>query len=279
MREGADARLGERMDGLSRLNRPATQQNDPLTEDYVNAGLSLVEEALNHDPDHNHEGHPFLTWISQRRVVETANQRSSPMRSATVASLRDRWQPHGNYLWDLIDHIRARRPSRSFPERARETIRMLLLSRRSAPVIVRELGRDVQEGMFDNELFRIQLLGLAVVGGVNFQASSAMPKVSGIYDEIDERWMGIIDRFLEKFDLQYRVGVKQSDLIQLGTALTEGFALRELADPTSGHRREERLRLHSTGLLSILYSLTLPRDVEESNQSIDKAVNSMIQGA
>jgi hypothetical protein len=265
------------VDGVTRLNRQETQGDDPLTREYVNAGLVLVEEALDHGPAAGVDGHPFLSWISQRKVVDAVNKHGQTPTPATVASLRDRWQPHGNYLWDLIDHIRARRPSRSFPERARDLIKAYLASRSSPAAVVREFGRGLQEGVFDNEFLRIQLLGLAVVGSSKSASVRTIGSVSDIYTEIDQRWMGIIDQFLHKYDLEYRVGVSQANVIQLGMALTEGFALRELADPTDGPRREERLRLHSTGLLSLLFSLTVPEEEVDGNVSIDKAVNAMVE--
>lgn len=263
------------MEGISRLRRPSTQVDDPLTREYIHAGLDLIEEALNYDPEAMRGGHPFLAWISQRKVVEVANERGNLGGRASSASLRDRWEPHAEFLWDLIDHIRARRPGRSFPERARAKIRALLLVRKPPQAIVRELGRDLQGGIFENEFFRLQLLGLAVAGTPRFRESAEMPDVSGLYEEIDARWLSIVEGFLDKYELVCRPGIKPEDLVQLGTALAEGLALRELADPTKSTRRTARLRLHSTGLLAFLFALTVPASSTDHSISIDQAVDAM----
>jgi hypothetical protein len=267
--------LDDELVGLRRLRRPDTQRQDPLTREYIAAGLDLIQEALNYDPTESSDGHPFLAWISQRRVVEVANTGGRIGGRATLASLRDRWEPHGNYLWDLVDHVRARRPSRSLPVRARDLIQGLLMANESAPAVVRRVGRKLMEGVFENPFFRLQLLALAVVGSAKFRGSPEAGEIAGFYDEIDERWDAIVQGFLAKYSLEPRVGVKERDLIQLGAALADGIALRELADPTRAAEREERLRLHSTGLLALLLSLTVPSG--SPSVSIDKAVTAMVE--
>lgn len=79
-----------------------------------------------------------------------------------------------------------------------------------------------------------------------------------LFKEVDGGWRPNFAAFLSKYGLRLRRGLKMEHLIEMATAITEGLALRELADPTTGAKRETRLEVHATALLALLASLTVP---------------------
>jgi hypothetical protein len=252
--------------GLSRETLASGKAAD-LTYEYLEAGVALIEAALNHDP---HDGvHPFLGWVSQRAVAEATSARGY-LKGAT-GTLRDRWQPHSRYISDLILWIRTKRPEESFPTREASLIDAALQSHATVSQLIRGLSRAVQEGIIVNPRFRLQMLALAVLGSPNHRESEddrvGAPE---IYAEVDEQWLPIVHGYLREKRLELRPGIKETDLVEILTAVGEGLGLRELADPTSGARRESRLRLQGTTALALLVACIDPGDGQSLEALVDR---------
>ena len=258
--------------GVTRLKRQKTQVEDPLTAEFVKAGRELIEDALQHDPA-SPKSHPFLRLLSQERVVAKVNEKRS--KKTTGSALRDRWEPHSNYIRDLVDHIRKGRVKESFPVRAAEDISKALDSDAKPSQLVRAIARMLLISVFDNEYFRLRLVTLAALGAPKYRDSAEEESAVAFYREIDALWEPLFNQYFEKYGLKLRVGVDMNELVQMGTAFGEGLALRELADPTSGPEREDRINLHASGLLAFVYALTEPLDAKSI--SIDKAVDERAQ--
>jgi hypothetical protein len=100
------------MIGVTRLRRPKSQLDHPLTEEYVHAGKEVITEALEKRPD-KEKVHPFLAGVvPQKKLVARVNKRGR--QAASEGSLRDRWEKQGHYVHDLIDHIRLSRVVAAF---------------------------------------------------------------------------------------------------------------------------------------------------------------------
>jgi hypothetical protein len=262
--------------GVSRLKRQQTQVKSPLTAEFVKAGRKLIEEALQHDPE-SPKSHPFLGFLSQKRVVAQAND-GRRGKKATAPALRDRWEPHSNYVRDLVDHIRQERVKESFPVLAAEDIEEALASDVTPSQLVRGIAQLLLVNVFDNEYFRLRMVTLAALGAPKYRDSAEEESAVAFYREIDALWEPLFERYFEKYGLKLRVGVEMNDLVQMATAFGEGLALRELADPTSpdAPERKERIKLHSDGLLAFVLAFAEPRDA--ASVSIDKAVDGMAEG-
>jgi hypothetical protein len=258
--------------GLSRSSL-ATGRAADLTYEYLEAGVDLIAQALDHDP---REGvHPFLGWLSQRAVIDATAARG--VLRGGVGTLRDRWEPHSRYLADLIEWIRYKRPDRSFTVREADFVSSALGSHATASQLIRGLSRAVQQGVFVNPLFRLQVLFVSVLGSPKYRASEEHKAgAPNIYVEVDKRWLEILGVFLDTNHLELRPGLHETDVIEILTAVGEGLALRELADPTAGARRERRLRLQGTVALALLAAcvdrgdgLTLDALVDQYQSSTD----------
>lgn len=256
------------LSGISRQSL-ATGRAADLTREYLEAGVDLIASALDHDPA---EGvHPFLGWLSQRTVIDATTARG--FLAGAKGTLRDRWQPHSNYLTDLVLWIRHRRPDRSFPSRERTKVAAAFESQATISQVIRGLSRGVQIGIFANPLFRLQLLALAVLGSPKYREEqggfeNGAPE---IYEEIDKRWLPLVHAFLSAREVELRRGVEEGDLIEILTAVGEGLALRELADPTADSKRERRLRLQGTTALALILACMDPGDGLTLDAAVDRA--------
>ena len=240
--------IAEYLTGLSRQSL-ATGRAADLTCEYLEAGVDLIASALDHDPETG--VHPFLQWLSQRRVVEAVNVRGN-LRAAD-GTLRDRWQPHARYLGDLVTWIRLRRPARSFPVRERDRVSAAFATNATVSQLVRGLCREVQTGIVTNPLFRLQLLAVSVLGSPRYRESEEYGQAAPeLYEELDKRWLPVLHAFLDRNEVELRPGVEPRDLVELVTAVGEGIALRELADPTEGSRRARRMSLQGTAALALI---------------------------
>lgn len=80
---------------------------DIATRSYLQAGLRLLSEAVSArhaPPDEDPISHPFVAWLSRRLIVqEMGNETDAklPMKGS-VNGLRDRWEPHSDYITDLL---------------------------------------------------------------------------------------------------------------------------------------------------------------------------------
>jgi hypothetical protein len=252
---------------LKGISRPSLVHND-LTREYLDAGVELITDALDHDPA---EGtHPFLGWLSQRTLVDAVTARGY-LRGA-LGSLRDHWEPYSNYVTDLLVWSRYVRTRRSrFPVREVRRIRAAFESNATISHLIRGLSREVQRGILTDELFRLQLVLLSVAGSPKYRESGALGDTAEIYAEIDRRWLPLVHRFLTSRRLSLRPGVDEVDLVEIVTAVGEGLALRELADPTSGARRERRLRHQGTVILALLFACIDPGDSAPLDEALDRA--------
>ena len=254
------------LQGISRESL-ATGKAADLTREYLEAGVDLIAAALDHDPEQG--VHPFLGWLSQRAVVEAVTARG--YLGGALGTLRDRWQPHANYLGDLVLWIRHRRPDRSFPTREAGRITAAFEGHASVSQIIRGLSREVQKGIVANPLFRLQLLALSVLGSPNYRASDNYERgAPEIYEEIDKRWLPLVHTFLSNREVELRRGIEASDLVEILTAVGEGLALRELADPSTGAKRDRRLSLQGTAALSLIVACLDPGDGLSLDEAVDR---------
>lgn len=257
--------------GISRSSL-ATGKAADLTREYLEAGVDLIIEALDHDPEAG--VHPFLGWLSQQKVADAVTKRG--YLGGALGTLRDRWQPHANYLMDLVLWIRFRRPDKSFPIREQQTISAAFESKATISQFVRGLSRQVQKGIIENPLFRLQLVALSVVGSQKYRQSEKYGKgTPELYEEVDKHWLPLVHAFLSGNHFELRPGIQEDDLIEILTAVGEGLALRELADPTSGRKRSRRLRLQGTAALALILACLDQGD----GLSLDEAVDQLRQGS
>ena len=238
---------------------------DPATRMYLQAGLRLLEQQVtgpqeepSADDDLRSQPHPFLAWLSRNRVAaETLNEPedSGLPRKGTQAGLRDRWEPHSDFIGDVLavaltadnwgkavtdnDHLWAALEQQADFLRVVSEVSYLTLAAHE-----RSAG------------FRVQLLAAAMAG----RDEAVRASLEGLYGSIIEQRAAICAAAVESRGLRLRPGFSFAQMGELLSALTEGLALRLVADgeaPVIDHaRRESLLGLGTFALMAATVDFT-----------------------
>lgn len=254
---------------LTGLSRPELASDDMVYE-ALEAGADIIEQALDHDAA-SPELHPFLAFLSRGSVVRAINARGN--LRAEEHHLKYRWDPSTDYVKDLIAYLRFRRGTRSFPARLGLSIIALMQSVPSPALFVRSVAKDNQAQLYNNPLFRLQLLAAAMLGSPRSQVSAP-----DMYEQLERQWLPFFAAFFERHKRKMRPGVTTRDLVDILVAVGEGLALRELIDRSVEDEHQRRVNLQGTTALTLIFACTVPTD-EESPQTLDQLVNHELIGA
>jgi hypothetical protein len=243
----------------------------PLTTAYLDAGARLVTHALDHDVAST-DRHPLLAWLSQPALITEVQRQIDDgtlppdLHAPSQGSFRDRWEFHHLYIRDFVTWIRLKSQRTTFPAEVADEIRDAFDSTDRASDLIRRIGRANLESLLESPHFRTQLVLTAISG--SHQNRAAVPD---FYSHVEERWLPILRKVLGRYELELRTGVEERDVLDILTAIGEGLALRELAEPSSGDVRGRRSTLQSTAALALLLACTADVDI-----SLDQAVDELI---
>ncbi|WP_242902283.1 hypothetical protein [Actinomadura terrae] len=273
---------------LRRLDRrtPASRArlaNDPVTAAYLAAGVRLIENHLGPgavrtlaDPeDDSSLQRPLLAFLSQRTVAAEVGRNPAPFpRVGSVSTLRSTWANHSDYIADLLRFgLWAYHPSHCDAADAIDIIEDI----QDGPLLVDALHRFGYWNLLtlvDRPRFRLELFATAAAEG-DPVIQKAMAEN---YREVLEPWKEICADLLEARGLRLRRGVSIGDLVDLITAVMEGVALRNLADPGAGViDRDGERSLAGTGLLA-LFRGCVERADDADGLTLDEAVHAMVYG-
>ena len=211
--------------------------------------------------------HPLFRWLTNDQLFAAMRQQRPDVESwGSEGSFRARWEPHEAFIRDLVRWLRVRQMRPTYPRRSPGRIREAFESSESASKLIRRIGRANLDYLFGTPLFRLQVFSAIV--------SPPEPPVesnTGFYLEVEKRWLPIIARIFKTYEFRLRPGVTQRDLLTILTAVGEGLALREMADPTTGRRRQERVKLQATTALALLIACT-----SDTAESLDDAVDRLV---
>ncbi|MGB7962154.1 MAG: hypothetical protein WCF12_04215 [Propionicimonas sp.] len=238
---------------------------DPATRMYLQAGLRLLEQQVTApreeppaDDDRHSQPHPFLTWLSRNRVAaETLNEPedSGLPRKGTQAGLRDRWEPHSDFLADVLAvALTADNWGKAVTDN--DTLWDALGEHPDFVRVVSEVAYLDLAALDRAAGFRIQLLAAAMAGRDEVVRSS----LRGLYQSIIQRRAAMYAAVFEARGLRLRPGFTFAQMSELLSALTEGLALRLVVDgdaPVIDHgSRESLLGLGAFALMAATVDFT-----------------------
>lgn len=230
---------------IHRLNRvnPWSRQrlaNDPATRALVAAGLRLLyrnlglaeERAPTREPADDTHRAPLLQWLSRADVVNEVENRSTPtppdaVHHSSIPTMRDRWNPHGNYIADLLTYALS-------AHHYLDATRIAMVESVDDLVQGDDLVAAIHSTCYwdaiwqiSNPAYRVQLLGILLAN----QDANIGSAVGEMYQAIGEKWKEVHRATLAAHGLELRRGISADDLAHMITAAAEGLALRALADP------------------------------------------------
>lgn len=235
-------------------NRAAT---DVATRSYLQAGLRLLSDAVSAkespvttDPT----SHPFVSWLSRNLVVKEVAEEPNPALPSrgSVNGLRDRWDPHSDYITDLLlVALTADNWSAAVSSGAGAHLQSLA----DAPiqVLAHEIAYQDLVALRRAAGFRVQLLASAMA----LNEPVVMEPLARMYDQITQSWGPVYEAALAHHGLSLRQGVSVEMLSDLFAALAEGLALRMIAT-TQTHMMDSATRTSylGIGVLAMLSALS-----------------------
>ena len=268
---------------LARVTGAARERlaNSTVTAAYLAAAMRLVKrhlgpgvERADADSEDKNSVLRLLGFVSQREVVKEFKRNETPFpRKGSVATMRCTWKSHSHFIADLL---RFGLSAVHYPvSRRREVENMAedAISGEDFLTATRRLCYWDLNGYLTIPMFRLQLVA-AASGEGNRVIQEA---IAERYTETTGQWKIIYERFLRARGLRLRPGVSLDQTADLLSAVAEGLALRQLADPKAqviDHDREDSLL--GTAALALIRAFCLdPSDT--TDLSLEQAVREMVR--
>ena len=260
------------------ITRRSRQANDPVTAAYLAAAVRLIQRHLGpgatrtlddaEDPDSVKR--PLLSFLSQRAVAAEVGNLPPPFhRVGSPSTLRQRWEPQSNFIADVLRF--GLRPWH-YPASHQDEVADAKDEVISGLDPVRGLNRLCYwnlTGMLETPMFRLGLIAAAEAEGDPVIGEA----LSGRYSPL---WKDFYEDFLRARGLALRPGVTLDDCADLLAAVTDGLALRVLADPGAPVIDRARRRcLLATAALALIAGC-LERADHSDGLSLEEAVRAMV---
>ncbi|WP_034090690.1 hypothetical protein [Streptacidiphilus albus] len=250
--------------------------NDPVTAGYLCAGMRLLERHFGPGArQHAHVETPLLGFVSQRAVAAEVSGNPAPFpRQGTVATLRDRWGAHANFIADLINFavwLENYRPGYR-AKRARDT-ELLVNGPDFVRAVLETAYRHTAEGLsLTSVRFSLALMTTAAGDGVVGLA------VSRVYQGYLASWKELYATVIRERGLRLRPGLTLDDLADALSAATDGAILRAMGDPDADVvDHVDRRSVVGPVALALVHGFLEPEE-EATGLSLEQAVRLRFDG-
>lgn len=245
--------------------------NDRGTASLLAAGMRLLHRHFGPGTQHRvNSGFLLLGPLSQRRVAEEFHRNPPPfIRNGNGGSmLRDRWEPHSNFIIDLLNFALWRENYRPEYRKQRKTdIKRLVRGPDFASAVHEVAHRHAAEGV-DLPQVRLSLALMAAAEGDD----GIRRIISAVYGDYLGSWKQLYDTVMRVRHLRLRKGLTRDDLANALSAVNDGMILRAIGDPGSGVVDHDRNRsLTGSVALAVIYAFLEP-DEDASGLTLEQAV-------
>lgn len=263
---------------LQHLNRTSLA-NHPLTASFLCAGKRLLDQHLG-PGGHcrcaagRHDNPSLLGFLSQRNVVETlAGIPKQFPRAASQRALRDRWEPHSNYIADLVRFVVWEEVYRPGSEQYLQTVAARLVDDEDFLMVVQEIAYShTSEG---TELTSVRFtLALMIAAEGDDHITQA---IRDAYRTYLGSWADVYEKVMSARGLRLRNGVKLETLVNALSVVTDGSILRAVVDPADVLDHDNQRSLMGSITLAILNSFLVRAD-ESDDLTLEQAVASKLLG-
>lgn len=255
--------------------------NSPVTAAYLAAGMALVERRLCPVTERTSAVSGckksisrLLSFVSQREVVkEVANNDARFPRKGSVPTLRCTWKYHSDFIADLL---RFGLSAIHYPAARLSKMKELTDGAISGEEFVSSIHKICYldlDSYLKIPMFRLQLVATASGEGDEVIQEAIAER----YAETTGQWKIIYGRFLQARGLRARPGISLDVCADLLSAVAEGLALRQMADPTAqviDHGREHSLL--GTAALALILGCFEPSNTA-GGLSLEQAVREMVR--
>jgi hypothetical protein len=259
------------------------QANDPVTAAYLVAAVRLIQRHLGPgasrtpaDPeDADSISRPLLSFLSQRAVAAEVDHNPPPFHClGRVSTMRERWRHQSDFIADVLRFglWASHYPGAHQDEMADAKDEVI---RGPDPVLgIHRLCYWDMTMLLATPMFRLGLIAAAQAEGdaVIREAVSERHGANG------PLWKHFYGELLRARGLRVRPGITLDDCVSLLSAVSDGLAMRALADPAAPIVDHDRQRsLLGTATL-VLIAGCLERTDRSDSMSLEQAVRDMMPG-
>lgn len=260
------------------------QANDPVTAAYLCAAVRLIQRHLGPgadrtaaDPeDADSISRPLFGFLSQRAVAAEVGRNPVPFhRLGRVSTMRERWTHQSHFVADVL---RFGLWWSHFPSAHQDEVADVTDEAIRGPDPVRGIHRVSYWNMtrlLGTPMFRLSLIAAAQAEGDAVIGDA----IAEQHRQNSSMWKQVYDEFLRSHGLRVRPGITLDDCVSLLSAVSDGLAMRALADPAARIIDHDRQRsLLGTAALAVITGCLERADQGES-LSLEQAVREMIRGS
>jgi len=245
--------------------------NDRGTAALLAAGMRLLDRHFGPGSQQRvNSGFLLLGPLSQRKVAEEFDRNPPPfVRNGNGASmLRDRWEPHANFIIDLLNFALWRENYRpEYRAQRKADIRRLVHGPDFAGAVHEVAHRHTAEGV-DLPQVRLSLALMAAAEG----DEEVRRIISAVYADYLGSWKQLYDTVMRARHLRLRKGLTRDDLANALSAASDGMTLRSLGDPGAGVVDHDNNRsLMGSVALAVIYAFLEPAE-DASGLTLEQAV-------
>ncbi|MEU7906895.1 hypothetical protein [Actinoplanes sp. NPDC049118] len=227
-----------RVKGIREATRVALV-NSPKVASYLKAGANLIEQHFGGDDAATAAAaesgrKPYwsgIRFLSERALSREMENLEPPfLRQKGDGPYRSTWACHDDYLNDLLAflfHDMNYDPQYNAEFETRGT--WLIADGSFTDALDRAIYHELQ-AICRMPLFRLQLLMVATA----HRNDGIHDAISSNYDGALDPWKKIYEQTIAARGFQLRKGVTLDQFANMLAAITEGFAIRNLGDPSSG---------------------------------------------
>ncbi|MCM2579050.1 hypothetical protein [Streptomyces meridianus] len=245
--------------------------NSPETAAFLAAGMRLLHRHFGPGGRQRVNSELLLLGpLSQRRVAEEFHRNPPPfVRNGNGGSmLRDRWEPHSNFIVDLLNFALWRENYRpEYRKQRKANIERLVRGPDFANAVHEVAHRHAAEGV-DLPQVRLSLALMAAAEGDD----EVRRIISAVYGDYLGSWKQLYGTVIRARRLRLREGLTRDDLANALSAANDGMTLRAIGDPASGVIDHDNNRsLMGLVALAVIYAFLEP-DEDASGLTLEQAV-------
>lgn len=245
--------------------------NSPETAAFLAAGMRLLDRHFGPGTQQRVNSEFLLLGpLSQRRVADEFHGNPPPfIRDGNGGSmLRDRWEPHSDFIVDLLNFALWRENYRPEHRKQRKAnLRRLVRGPDFASAVHEVAHRHTAEGV-DLPQVRLSLALMAAAEG----DEEVRRIISAVYGDYLGSWKQLYGTVMRVRGLRLREGLTRDDLANVLSAANDGTTLRALGDPGAGVLGHDSDRsLMGLVALAVIYAF-LETEEEASGLTLEQAV-------
>jgi hypothetical protein len=246
------------------------QANSRETAALLAAGMRLIDQHFGPGgPKRVDSRFLLLGPLSRSRVAEEFTRNRDPFvrNGHGQGLLKDRWDPHSDFIIDLLNFALCREVYRpEYREQRKANIKELVYGPDFADAVHEVAHRHITEGL-DLPQVRLSLALMAAADG-DYEVRRI---ISAVYADYLGSWKQLYGTVMRVRRLRLRKGLTLDDLANALSAANDGMTLRAIGDPGAGVTDGEGRSLMGSVALAVIYAFLEP-DEDASGLTLEQAV-------